>query len=176
MRIGTQLVVLAVVLAAAATCGYAQTDQPKGPAGDTRELADAPPEDGAGPADGQKEGREEQGEEKKEPGKEGGGKGGLFGGGMTLPIVMIGAIVLMFVWSGRGRRKQEAQRREMLASLKKGDKVTSIGGVVGTVIEVREDEVSVKVDETNNVRMRFARWAIRGVGDSAKTQAPAEKR
>ena len=174
MRIGTQLVVLAVTLAAAATCGFAQTTPPPDSAGDTPEFADATPKDGAGSADGQ------GGEQKKEEvtGEETPGKkpsGGPLGG-MTLPIVMVGAVVLMLVWSGRGRRKQEAQRREMLASLKKGDKVTSVGGVVGTVIEVREDEVSVKVDETNNVRMRFARWAIRGVGDSAKTQAPGEKR
>jgi len=37
-------------------------------------------------------------------------------------------------------------------------------------VEVREDEVVVKVDETNNVRMRFARWAVRGVGDEAKRE------
>jgi len=32
------------------------------------------------------------------------------------------------------------------------------------------------VDEQNNVRMRFARWAIRGVGDAAKTEGPDEKK
>ena len=66
----------------------------------------------------------------------------------------------------------------MLSSLKKGDKITSIGGIVGTVIEVRDDEVTVKVDETGNVRMKFARWAIRGVGDAARAEDPnqAEKK
>ena len=59
----------------------------------------------------------------------------------------------------------------MLAALKKGDKVTSIGGIVGTIMDVREDEVVVKVDENNNVRMRFARWAVRGTGDDAKKEA-----
>jgi preprotein translocase subunit YajC len=89
---------------------------------------------------------------------------------------MVGGFILLYVWMGRSRRKQESKRKEMLAALKKGDKVTSIGGIVGTVIEVREDEITVKVDETNNVRMKFARWAIRGVGEAAKTQGPETQR
>lgn len=93
----------------------------------------------------------------------------------TFPLIMVGVFVLMYVWMGRGKKKRETQRREMLASLKKGDKVTSIGGIVGTAIEVREDEVIVKVDENNNVRMRFARWAIRGVGEQAKKESPEDK-
>jgi len=89
-------------------------------------------------------------------------------------VVFLGGMILLLFWSSRSRRKQEAKRREMLAGLKKGDKVTSIGGIVGTIVEVREDEITVKVDETNNIRMKFARWAIRGVGDQAKTEAPEE--
>ncbi len=79
--------------------------------------------------------------------------------------VMLGGVVLMYVWMGRGRRKKEGQRRNMLSELKKGDKISTIGGIVGTVIEVRDDEVTVKVDETNNIRMKFLRRAIHGVGD-----------
>jgi len=63
----------------------------------------------------------------------------------------------------------------MLAALKKGDKVTSIGGIVGTIMDVREDEVVVKVDEGNNIRMRFARWAIRGIGEKGKDENASDK-
>jgi len=100
------------------------------------------------------------------------GPGSLFSSPM---IILIGAMLLMFVFMGRGRRKTEAKRKQMLAALKKGDKVTSIGGVVGTIMEVRDDEVTVKVDENNNVRMRFARWAIRGIGETAKDEGPSDK-
>jgi len=90
-------------------------------------------------------------------------------------LLLIGAMMLMFLFMGRGRRKTEAKRRTMLAALKKGDKVTSIGGIVGTIIEIREDEIAVKVDEGNNIRMRFARWAIRGVGEKAKDENASDK-
>lgn len=87
-----------------------------------------------------------------------------------LIFVLLGGFVLLYVFMGRGRRKQEAKRKAMLANLKKGDKVTTIGGIVGTVIEVREDDVTVKVDETNNVRMKFLRRAVQGIGDEAKAE------
>jgi preprotein translocase subunit YajC len=95
------------------------------------------------------------------------GRGGGFGG-MWFYVVLLGGFVLLYVWMGRGRRRQEAKRKEMLAALKKNDKIVTIGGIMGTVIETRADEITVKVDETNNVRMKFARWAVRGVGEEAR--------
>ena len=104
-----------------------------------------------------------------------GGDGGGFLRNMAPMLLLGGGLVLLFVFMGRGRRKQEQQRREMIANLKKGDKVTSIGGIVGTVVEVREDEITVKVDENTNTRMRFARWAVRTIGDE-KTQQGQDKK
>jgi preprotein translocase subunit YajC len=89
-------------------------------------------------------------------------------------IIIFGGLILMLFLSSRSRKKQESRRREMLAALKKGDRITTIGGIVGTVAEVREDEVTVKVDD--NTRMKFARWAVRGIGDDAKTQAPEDRK
>lgn len=101
---------------------------------------------------------------------------GAMGSPHIMLFVVLGGFLLLYFWSGRTRRKQEAKRREMLENLKKGDKVTSIGGICGSVVEVREDEVVVKVDETGNTRMRLARWAIRGVGDEAKTESPDQQK
>lgn len=103
-----------------------------------------------------------------------GGKSRSLLGSWHLMVVMLGGFFLLYIWMGRSRRKQRRERQEMLTSLKKGDKITSIGGIVGTVIEVRDDEVTVKVDETGNVRMKFARWAIRGVGEAGKAEDPAQ--
>jgi preprotein translocase subunit YajC len=102
------------------------------------------------------------------------GGGGLFGGNNMFFLIIAVFFVVMILMSSSSRKKQERQRREMLSSLKKGDKVVSIGGIVGTIVEVREDEITVKTDETNNVRMKFARWAIRGTGETAKAEDPAK--
>ncbi|MGC9455441.1 MAG: preprotein translocase subunit YajC [Phycisphaerae bacterium] len=94
---------------------------------------------------------------------------------MMLPLILIGVLVLMYVWMGRSRKKQEQKRKEMLSTLKKGDKIMSIGGILGTVIEARPDELIVKVDEANNIRMRFARWAVRAVGEEAQSEASKDQ-
>jgi len=78
-------------------------------------------------------------------------------------IIIIAAFVLLYMWMGRSRRKKEAQRKDMLSNLKKGTKITTIGGIKGTVVEVRDDDVTIKVDEQNNVRMKFLRRAIHEV-------------
>jgi preprotein translocase subunit YajC len=95
--------------------------------------------------------------------------------GQWLLFVMLGAIVLLMVFSGRTRRKQEAKRKDMLSSMKKGDRVTTIGGVIGTLIELRDNEVVIKVDEQNNVRMRFLRSAIHSVGEPPAEQKKETK-
>ena len=90
-------------------------------------------------------------------------------------LVPIGLLLLLFVFMGRKPRKEQKKREEMLSNLKKGDKVTSIGGIVGTIIEVRDAEITVKVDESSNARMKFARWAIRSTGTPSDQQTDQTK-
>lgn len=156
---------LAACVTLAASAAHAQTTQPAQPV-EGEELTG-----GTKPA-GQPPGQAE--ETPPEPPKETPSPPRLFDR-FLLPV-MVGVLLLLLFWSSRSRKKQEAKRQKMLAALKKGDKVTSIGGIVGTIIEVRDDEVVVKVDETNNVRLRFARWAIRGTGEQAKTDAPEQRK
>jgi len=133
---------------------------------------------GAAPATPQTPGTPAAGTSTTSPASGGGDKAQppAQGPDMYLFVVLIGGVVLMWIWMGRGRRKQEAKRKEMLSNLKKGDKIVSIGGVIGTVIEAKPEEITVKVDETNNVRMKFARWSIRGVGEEGKTNPDQDKK
>ena len=82
--------------------------------------------------------------------------------GSMLPILILVFAVLIIFSMGTGR-KEKKRRAAMLATLTKGAKVTTVGGVLGTVVEVRDDEVVVKVDENSNTRMRFAKSAINAV-------------
>lgn len=100
----------------------------------------------------------------KDGGKEGSSSGSLFGGGggMFFPLI-IGMVVLMFILTTSGQRKQKKKQASMIASMSKGSKVVTTGGIKGSIVEVRDDEVVVKVDESNNTRMRFTKDAIRSV-------------
>ncbi len=72
-------------------------------------------------------------------------------------------VVVYFVLLVLPKRKAEKERQSMLDSLKKGDRVQSIGGILGTVVNVEGTEVLVKVDETTNAKLRFTRSAIHRV-------------
>lgn len=83
------------------------------------------------------------------------------------PLILI-LVVFWFLVIG-SKRKQERQRREMLDSVKKGDRVQTIGGILGTVLDVRDDRVVLKVDESSNAKIAFAKSAIhRVIGDDHK--------
>ena len=76
-------------------------------------------------------------------------------------VVMFGGIFLIFWFLLiRPQRKQEKERKEMLKQLKKNDKVVTIGGIHGVVTNVREKDVTLKIDESRDVRVRFSRSAI----------------
>ena len=68
------------------------------------------------------------------------------------------AIVYMMLF--RGPKKKQQQQQKMVQSLKKNDKVRTIGGILGTVIDVKDDEVTLKIDESNNTKMRVAPGSI----------------
>lgn len=78
-------------------------------------------------------------------------------------LLIFGAVILFMMMLGGGSRKQKKKQAAMLAGMGKGDKVVSIGGIKGSVVEVRDNEVVVKVDENNNTRMKFSKEAIREV-------------
>jgi len=85
------------------------------------------------------------------------------GGGMFLPFMML-AVVLVFLWlfMANPQKKQEERLRKMLNALEKNDKVMTVGGLIGTVhsIDKEQNEIVLKVDDTNNTRVRFHLTAI----------------
>ena len=85
------------------------------------------------------------------------------GMGPQIWLFVLLAMVLMWIFMMGGSRKEKKKRASMLAALAKGDRVQTAGGILGTVVEVREQEVVVKVDENTNSRLRFARTAIQSI-------------
>lgn len=80
---------------------------------------------------------------------------------LLLPLVFVG--VLYYVLLVLPRRKQDKQRQAMLDEIKKGDRVQTIGGILGTVVSTDTAEIVVKVDESTNTKMRFVRTAVNKV-------------
>lgn len=85
----------------------------------------------------------------------------MSGGGLLI-ILMIGMFALMII----PQRKREKKIKNMLAAIKVGDRVRTIGGIYGTVSALRDDIVTIMVGP-DKVRLVFARGAIANVEDVA---------
>ena len=109
------------------------------------------------------------------PPANGTGQPGSGGGGGGVPNIFFGLMLAMvvfyiFLFRGQGRKKKELAK--MIKGLKKNDRVVTIGGIVGTVVTAKEDEIVVRVDETNNTKMTFVRQSIQRVINGDSEEAP----
>ena len=75
-----------------------------------------------------------------------------------LPIILIFVVIYMFML--RGPKKQQQKHKQMVQALAKNDRVRTIGGIHGTVVDIRADEVTLKIDETNNTKIKISTSAI----------------
>ena len=91
------------------------------------------------------------------------GEGAAPGGGLMQMLLLFAPIVLLYIFLiQRPQKKEQMRRREMLENLKKNDHVITTGGIYGVVTNIRPDgdEVSIRVDETTNTKLRLSRSAI----------------
>ena len=82
-------------------------------------------------------------------------------------VVMIGIFYFMLI-RPENKRKKEAE--QMRSSVKTGDKITTIGGIIGTVVNVKDDKIVIETS-ADQVRIELAKWAI----STNETAAEAQK-
>ena len=100
------------------------------------------------------------------------GTGGTPASGMStiiMLVVMLGVFYFMLIRPENKRKKEAEQTRN---SIKVGDEVTTIGGIIGTVVNVKEDKFVMETS-ADLVRIEFAKWAI-STNDTAVAAAKEE--
>ena len=91
------------------------------------------------------------------------------GGGSTiLMLVVMIAVFYFLLIRPENKRKKEAE--QMRSNVKNGDQITTIGGIVGTVVNVKDDKFVIETG-ADQVRIEFAKWAL----SSNETAAAAAK-
>ena len=96
----------------------------------------------------------------------GGGGGGLM---QLAPLVLIFAVFYLLVI--RPQSKKAKLHQQMLTELKKGDDVVTQGGIIGRISGIKDDEITLQVQE--GVRLRVLRSAV--TGPKKHSEKPAEK-
>lgn len=79
--------------------------------------------------------------------------------GISMLIMLAVVFVLMYFISIRPQRKKEKQLQEMRNSIEVGDGVTTIGGIIGRVVQVKDDTILMETG-SDRTKVRFKTWAI----------------
>ena len=100
---------------------------------------------------------------------EGAAPGGLFGSPIIMILVMVAIFYFMLI-RPENKRKKEAE--QMRSAVKTGDKIVTIGGIVGTVVSVKDEKFVIETG-ADQVRIELAKWAL-STNDSAVAAAQEE--
>lgn len=79
-----------------------------------------------------------------------------------LPMILI-MFAIMYFLILRPQKQKEKRRLEMIANVRKNDRIITIGGVHGLVLSVKEKEVIVRVDDAKDVKLKIEKSAITSV-------------
>lgn len=89
-----------------------------------------------------------------------------------LPMILV--FVAFYFFLIRPQQKRQKERMQMLNNLKKGDKVVTIGGLHGTIVDLTEEKVTLKVNE--NTRLVFERSAVNTVLNAEENTGKVDKK
>ncbi len=89
---------------------------------------------------------------------------------MIVMIVMMIAVFYFLILRPENKKKKAAE--QMRSSLKVGDEITTIGGIVGTICAVKENTIVMETG-ADRVRIEFTKWAISSKGTQASEEPPA---
>ena len=98
---------------------------------------------------------------------------GANGGNSWMTILMLAAVVVFFYFFMiRPQKKQEKEANNMRNSLEIGDEVVTIGGIIGQIVSIKGDTVTIATSKDRN-KIRFLKTAIREV--TVKANEPVEE-
>ena len=95
--------------------------------------------------------------------------------GMSTIIMLVILFAIMYFLMIRPENKRKKKAQEMRDSLKKGDVITTIGGIVGKIVSVTKDTIIIETSE-DRVRMELTKWAVSTTGVQATDQPEAKKK
>lgn len=101
------------------------------------------------------------------------GGNGEKGGSTGMIFLLVGMFVVMYFFTIRPQKKKQKEEQEMRDAISVGDEITTIGGIMGRVVTVKEDSLVIETGADRN-KMKITRWAV-SQNNTAIEKAEAEK-
>ena len=93
------------------------------------------------------------------------------GGGISMIIMMVVLIAVFYFFMIRPENKRKKKAQEMRDNLSVGDTITTIGGIVGKIVNVKDNAIVIETSE-DRVRIQLTKWAVSSVGK--QTEEPQQ--
>lgn len=93
---------------------------------------------------------------------------------MTSIILMVVLFAAMYFLMIRPQKKKQKEEQNMRDSIQIGDEITTIGGIMGRVVTVKDEDIVIETG-ADRIKMRFKRWAIQ-TNDTANERMEAERK
>ncbi len=94
------------------------------------------------------------------------------GGSMLIMLLVMVAVMYFMIWRPESKRKKQAE--EMRSSLKKGDQITTIGGIMGRIVHVTDETIVIETSD-DRVRMELANWSV-STNNTARSDDKKDKK
>lgn len=92
-------------------------------------------------------------------------------------LILVFFFVIMYFMLIRPENKRKKEAEQMRSAVRKGDKIITIGGIVGTVVDVKENRIVIETS-ADQVRMELEKWSISSnetASEAAKAEAQKAK-
>ena len=96
----------------------------------------------------------------------------VVGGSMLIMLLVMVAVMYFMIWRPESKRKKQAE--EMRSSLKKGDQITTIGGIMGRIVHVTDEAIFIETSD-DRVRMELAKWSV-STNNTARSDDKKDKK
>lgn len=80
-------------------------------------------------------------------------------GGFSMIIMLVVMVAVFYFMMIRPENKRKKEAEAMRSAMKVGDKITTIGGIIGTVVDVKDDKFVIETS-ADRVRIEFQKWAL----------------
>ena len=96
-----------------------------------------------------------------------GGAGASIGSSIGTILIIVLFVVVVYFMMIRPQKKQEKETKEMRDNLQVGDEITTIGGIIGKIVSIKEETITIETSH-DRTKIRFLRSAVRSVDVKAE--------
>ena len=93
----------------------------------------------------------------------------------SIIIMLVAMIAIFYFMIIRPEKKKKKEEEALRSSLKEGDKITTIGGIVGKIVDMKDDNIVIETS-MDRVRMELTKWAVSTTGVQTGEQPENEKK